>query len=133
MTTLSVTPESGESNAYGKTVSQLQTGVTVSPGKISGTLHYVKEYKQFNPTVSAEQEGNYLALKIEFDDDTTVKFDLVGGDKGEVTMPKGDHLMVCRIKDKNTQSIRITAEKAGSRRNVKTYSLNGLTLETGDP
>ena len=41
--------------------------------------------------------------------------------------------MVCRIKDKNAQSIRITAEKAGSRSNVKTYSLNGLTLETGDP
>ena len=106
--------------------------MTISGGVISGTLYYVKDYGKFSG-LPAEQQGNYLALHVEFDDDTTVRFTLVGGDHGEVTMPKGDHLMVCRIKDKTTQSIKITAEKDGCRQNVQTYSLTGLTLNSDEP
>ena len=124
---LSIAPDDGEGDAYGKSISELQTGIVVSDGAISGTLHYVENYTNFS-SASDEQEGNYLVVKVEADPDATVKFHLVGGSKGEITLTPDDRQVVCRIRDKNSQSIRITAEKSG-KRNVKNYSLTGLTLE----
>ena len=124
---LSIAPDDGEGDAYGKTISELQTGIVVSDGAISGTLHYVENYTNFS-SAGNEQEGNYLVVKVEADPDSTVKFHLVGGSKGEITLTPDDRQVVCRIRDKSSQSIRITAEKGG-KRNVKNYSLTGLTLE----
>ena len=124
---LSIAPDDGEGDAYGKSISELQTGIVVSDGAISGTLHYVENYTNFSSAID-EQEGNYLVVKVEADPDATVKFHLVGGSKGEITLTPDDRQVVCRIRDKNSQSIRITAEKGG-KRNVKNYSLTGLTLE----
>ena len=124
---LSIAPDDGEGDAYGKSISELQTGIVVSDGAISGTLHYVENYTNFSSAID-EQEGNYLVVTVEADPDATVKFHLVGGSKGEITLTPDDRQVVCRIRDKNSQSIRITAEKGG-KRNVKNYSLTGLTLE----
>ncbi len=124
---LSIAPDDGEGDAYGKSISELQTGIVVSDGAISGTLHYVENYTNFSSAID-EQEGNYLVVTVEADPDATVKFHLVGGSKGEITLTPDDRQVVCRIRDKNSQSIRITAEKSG-KRNVKNYSLTGLTLE----
>ena len=127
---LSIAPDDGEGDAYGKSISELQTGIVVSDGAISGTLHYVENYTNFSSAID-EQEGNYLVVKVEADPDATVKFHLVGGSKGEITLTPDDRQVVCRIRDKTSQSIRITAEKSG-KRNVKNYALTGLTLETKD-
>lgn len=48
-------------------------------------------------------------------------------------MPKNDHLLVTRVTNKDTQSIKLVAEKAGCQTNTKTYSLTGLTLEQDNP
>lgn len=104
----------------------------IASDKISGTLHYVKGYTEFSG-VPAEQEGNYLALKVEYDEDTTVKTTLIGGTTKDKTLPKGDHLLVTRVTNKDTQSIKLVAEKAGSETTTTTYSLTGLTLESDSP
>lgn len=131
MTALSVQPEDGEGNAYGKSVSELQSGIIVSDDAITGTLHYVEQYTGFNPSDPGEQEGNYLVLKIAADADADVSFELVGGSKGEITLPPDDRQVVCLIRDNSSQSIRVTADKGG-KRNEQNYSLLGLTLEEKD-
>ena len=131
MIALSVAPEDGEGTCYDKPVSELQTGIVVDEDSISGTVHYVEDYVGFNPANPDEQEGNFLAVKVEADPEAAVKFDLIGGKKGEITLPPEDRQVVCRLTDKDKQSIRVTAEKKGGH-NTKKYSLTGLTLETKD-
>ena len=117
-----------EENAYGKTVSDLQTGVSVSDSDITGTLHYVTGYTGFNGTEPSEQEGNYLALKFTpktWDGILTVE--LVGGTKGPVTLSEGDAFCVFRIAN-NTQSIKVEFTD-GDNDYSKTYALTDLTLE----
>ena len=127
MIALSLKPEDGEGEAYGKPISELQSGIEVSEDAISGTLHYVEDYTKFS-SIDGEQEGNYLAVKVEADPDATVKFHLVGGKKGEFELSPDDRQVVCLISDKNKQSIKITALK-GEKHNTKNYSLTGLTLD----
>ena len=118
-------------NLYGKTAKELQSDIVIGESEITGTLHHVTEYTDFNPSNVTEQSGNYLALDIKADEGATVKFELVGGDKGPITLSPDDMQVVSRIKDKS-QSIKITASKDDQEK-VTTYSLSGLTLESGSP
>ena len=114
-------------NLYGKTAAELQSDIVIGESEITGTLHHVTDYTDFNPSNVTEQSGNYLALNIKADEDSTVKFELVGGTKGPITLSPDDMQVVSRIKDKN-QSIKITASK-DEQEKVTTYSLSNLTLE----
>ena len=59
-----VEPIEAQTQLYGKSVSELQSDITINKdGTISGTLNYIKDYKQFSD-VEEEQSGNYLALKF---------------------------------------------------------------------
>ena len=120
-------PESSEANLFGKTVSELQTGIVVGGSEITGTLHYVTGYTGFHGSEPTQQEGNYLALKIEATSGATTTVEVVGGDKGPVTLDS-DMNIVLRIKDKSSQSVRVIAKK-GTTTITNTYGLTGLTLE----
>ena len=84
-------------------------------------------YTGFSSNVS-EQEGNYLALKVDSDSqDAVVTVELVGGTKGPVTLDE-DRNIVLLIKNKDTQSIKVTITH--DKESIeKTYGLSGLTLE----
>lgn len=112
----------------GKTVGDLQSGISVANGAISGISKYVSDYTGFSSIVS-EQSGNYLALKCDVTNaaDATIKAELVGGTKGEVTLDD-DKIIVFRVTS-NSQSVKVTASKEGYEDVVKTYTLDGLTLE----
>lgn len=74
-----------------------------------------------------EQSGHYLALKY----DTTpaadkVVVELIGGTKGPVTLDS-DRIHVLLIKNKDTQSIKVTATK-GDETTTETYTLTKLVL-----
>ena len=74
-----------------------------------------------------EQSGHYLALKY----DTTpaadkVVVELIGGTKGPVTLDS-DRTHVLLIKNKDTQSIKVTATK-GELSTTETYTLTKLVL-----
>ena len=125
---LSVKPEDGEAVLFGKTVNELQSDVVVSDDEVTGTLKYVDGYVDFSSNVS-EQSGNYLALKIEAEPaEAETVVELIGGTKGPV-MLDDDMNIVLLIKNKDTQSIKVTTTHNGESV-IKTYGLSGLTLET---
>lgn len=108
----------------GKAVSALQEDVIVNDKFIKGTLHYVTGYTGFSE-VTAEQSGNYLALKFEASTGATTKVQLSG--QSEVTLDS-DMNCVLRVTSKD-QKLKVTTT-LGDDTVVKTFSLAGLVLET---
>lgn len=128
MTALAVSPEDDEGTALGVTVSELQTGVTITGEKISGTLHHKDNFEAFSKT---DNSGYFLALKVEYPEDAEVKFTLIGGSTKDKKFPKGDHQLVVKIKDAASQKLKIDITKGGETGSV-TYDLSGLQLDGGD-
>ena len=112
---------------FNKTVSDLQSNVVVKSNAITGTLKYLDDYTGFS-SIPAEQEGNYLALHADDVNADDVVVELVGGTKGPVTLDS-DRVIVLRIANKNTQSVKVTSYKNGVVKDTKTFSLAGLVLE----
>lgn len=124
---LSVKPEDGEAVLFGKAVNELQSDMVVAD-EVTGTLKYVNGYVDFSSNTS-EQSGNYLALKIEAEPaEAETVVELVGGTKGPVALDD-DMNIVLLIKNKDTQSIKVTTTHNGESI-TKIYGLSGLTLET---
>lgn len=67
-------------------------------------------------------------MKVDSDSqDAVVTVELVGRTKGPVTLDE-DRNIVLLIKNKDTQSIKVTVNNEGNS-STKTYKLTGLTLE----
>ena len=111
---------------FGKTVNTLQSDVVIDGNDISGTLHYVEDYTEFS-SLPEQQSGNYLALKVDAPEDSTITVEVVGGTKGPVTLDD-DKNIVLLIADEDRQSVKVTVEK-GSETETRMYSLKNLTLE----
>lgn len=123
--------EAQTANVLGKLVSELQSSdVMVGDSAITGTLHYVTGYTGFHGSDPLEQEGNFLALKIDAitAEGVTTTVELVGGTKGPVTLDS-DMNIVLHIQNKDTESVKVTVSKGGESE-TKTYGLSGLTLES---
>lgn len=114
---------------FGKTVSDLQTGIVVGNDAITGTLKYVSDYSSaFGP---GEDSGNYLCLHCASEtEDAVITVEVVNGTNGPVTLDP-DGLIVLRIANKNTQSIRVIATADG-KANTHIYRLSGLTCKGED-
>lgn len=112
----------------GKSVSDLQSGISVGDNAITGTLKYVTGYTGFSGD-TAEQKGNYIALHASSSGADSITLELIGGvsGRGEVTLD-GDGLMIIRISNIN-QQVKIRAYKNGIVANSRQYSLAGLTLQ----
>ena len=109
----------------GKVVTDIQTGVVVGNGAITGTLKYVGDYSSAFGT--DEDSGNYLALHCEAEDGAVIVVSVMNSETEPVTLDE-DGLCVLRITDKDAQTIRVSATK-GTDSVTKEYSLTGLTLE----
>lgn len=112
---------------FGKSVKDLQTNVVIGDDKITGTLKYVTGYTDFS-SVSSDQSGNYLALKVDTDEDAVVTVEVVNGTKGPVTLDE-DRNIVLLIKNKDTQDVKVVVSKDGQSV-TKVYDLSGMTLES---
>ena len=112
---------------FGKTVSDLQENVSFESNKVKGTLKYLDDYTGFS-SKPEEQSGNYLAVHADDPDADSITVELVGGYKGPVTLDS-DRVIVLRIADKNTQSVKVTSYKNSAVKEVCQYSLAGLTVE----
>lgn len=110
----------------GKSVTELQSSVTVSGDTISGTLAYIDDYTGFSgdPT---EQAGHYLAVKCTADEGDTIVLELIGGLHGPVTLDE-DGICIIRITNKDTQMLKYTATGADGSTETKVWKLTGLTL-----
>lgn len=111
----------------GKSASDLQTGIKVSGGKITGTLKYVTGYTGFSGDPE-EQEGHFLALHYYIPDLTgyALTVEEMGGTGSPVTLD-ADGLHILRIVNK-AHKIKVTASKQGEGTFERVYDLSGLTL-----
>lgn len=121
-------------------MSALQSGITITnsgvSGKyttINGTLKYVTGYTGFSGD-SSEQSGNYIALRVDTDDeDDEITVELLGGTVGHPVTLDSDRNIVIRIANEKTQKIKIVVNHTNDDDSVSTetttLSLLGLTLE----
>ena len=121
---LGVEPEAPTETIKGKAVSTLQEDVIVNDKFIKGTLKYVTGYTGFSD-VTAEQSGNYLALKFETSTGATTTVQLTG--QAAVTLDS-DQNCVLRVTSKD-QKLKVTTT-LNDDVVTKTFSLAGLVLET---
>lgn len=114
----------------GEYVSDLQSGIAIGDGLITGTLNYVTGYTGFSGD-PVEQEGNYLAMRVDTDDPTDViTVELVGGRTGRPVTLDSDRNIVIRITDPVHQKIRVVVANAGGTDSKTfTYKLYKLNLE----
>lgn len=124
MSGLRVTAYTGNEDLFGKSVTDLQTGITFnSDNTVSGTLKYVTDYTGFSGTVS-EQSGNYLVFKAEVPnvDGVTITAKI-----NNTSTLDDDGIAVFLITDK-TKKLVVTASKDGEGSVSKEFDLSGLTL-----
>lgn len=119
--------QAGE-DLLGKSVTDLQSDITVGTTGLSGSLKYVIGYTGFSGD-EALQSGHYLALHFDTGEETvdSIEVQLINGDYGPTTLDE-DRITVFRIKDKNAQAVQVIAYKDG-RAVSRVYDLSGLTLE----
>ena len=125
---------------FEKDVSELQSGVVIkntgfsgANSTVFGTLNYVTGYTAFSPGNPVQQEGHYLAMRVDTDDeDDVITVELLGGTDGHPWELDSDRNVVFRITNKDTQRIRVvvthTNEDESESVETKTYSLKGLNL-----
>lgn len=123
-----VEAESGGTSIFGTSVSDIQTGVTVGEGAITGTLKYVST----GALATDWGAGNFIALKFSNIDDraTSVKVGLDPSQSSGLVELMGDPDMngVFKITNKDTQKFKVVVTD-GLNVAVKTYDLSGLTVE----
>ena len=107
---------------FGKTVSDLQSDVTIGDSAITGTLKYVADYSStFGGELSS---GNYIAIHAEVPgvDGVTITVKVTN----PVTLDEHG-IAVLRIADKSTQTITVVASKEGCESVTKIFTLTNLT------
>lgn len=128
MTCPTVEAESGGTSIFGTSVSDIQTGVTVGDGTITGTLKYVST----GALATDWGAGNFIALKFSNIDNraTSVKVGLDPSQSSGLVELMGDPDMngVFKITNKDTQVFKVVVTD-GLNVAVKTYDLSGLTVE----
>ena len=136
LTDLTVGPETDAFGVLydGKTAGDLQSGVAVANGEITGTLKFIEGGLDPSGTGPLAGDGYFLALKWTGGDmatkDTSLK---VGLEPSEGTgmiecLSDTDHNGVFKITDKNVQKVKFI-QSDGTHRNIQYFGLSGLTLE----
>lgn len=112
---------------FGTLVSDMQTGVEVSNGSITGTLKYLSE----GALPEYWGAGNFLALKFTNNDEsiTSIRVGLSPSASGmDPVELDADMNGAFQITDKDTQKLVVISESADYTRTDE-YDLSGLTLE----
>lgn len=114
---------------FGKTASDLQSNITVNKKSITGTLKYIADYSSAGYG-TGEDSGNYLVIHCEVPDveGVTYTVEVVGGVHGPQTLDE-DGICICRIANKNSQTIKVVASKTGYESVTRTFTLTGLTCQ----
>lgn len=110
---------------FGKYIADLQSDVVVGDDAITGTLNWISDYTGFSGDVSL-QSGNYIGIHCSVPDVDDVTITVT------VTNPSvldADGIVVCRIADKDSQTITVVASKDGCESVTKTFALTGLVCE----
>lgn len=120
---------SGAGALLGKSVTDLQSGITIGKGSITGTLKYVTGYTGFSGDVS-EQSGHYLATHtVGGEDAATITAELIGGALGHPVTLDADGILISRLTRPDHSLIFRAYDSDGALLNTVTYDLSGLVLE----
>ena len=117
----------------GKKASDLQSDVTVSDGKIAGTLKYIEGGLDPSGTGPLAGSGNFLALKWTGGDMASKDTELwVGLEPSQGSgmvecLSDTDHNGVFKITDKVNQRVKFI-QKDATHTNIQYFDLSGLTL-----
>lgn len=128
--TPTVAPEDGSVTLFDELVSNMQTGVVVGNGKITGTLHFIEGGLAESGPLAGD--GNFLALKFISDDwnkYTSVKVGLdpsIGTGLVEI-LTDPDKNGVFKVTSKS-QKFKVVAQNSEETKTA-VYNLSGLTLE----
>lgn len=120
----------------GKRASDLQSDVTVSGDKITGTLKFIEGGLDPSGTGPLAGSGNFLALKWSGGDMAAKDSELwVGLEPSEGSglvecLSDTDHNGVFKITDKNAQKVKFIQKDNAGHQNVQYFDLSGLTLLT---
>ena len=123
--TLGVAPMNKEETVLGKSVKELQSGVTVFQDEIAGRLNYVTGYTGFDDEDTDNQEGNFLALKFATPTGSTTTVEILGSENDPVTLDS-TKVWVGKI-DNNSQKIQVVVSKSGETL-TKVFTMHGLML-----
>lgn len=128
----------------GKYVSDLQddieitnTGFSGENSVVNGTLHYVTGYTDFSPGTPELQEGNYLVLRVDTEDEADeITVELTGGIVDHPVTLDSDRNIVLRITNPKTQLVKVVVNHINEDLSVSTskttLSLKGLVCEEED-
>ena len=120
--------ESGGTTLWGHTVSDLQSGITVSDdNKITGTLKYCD-----SGTLARDWgAGYFMVLKFTKNDNTVtdIKVGLDPSVSSGLVSLDSDMNGVFKVTDKSTQDF-LVVQTDGTSRGVQAYDLSGLTLQS---
>lgn len=127
LTSATVTPADSGTDYWGTTAGQMQSGITVANGAITGTLNNLTS----GQLVTDWGEGHFIALKFDnFSSGLTYSNVKVGlhnsAGSGLVTLDS-DKDAVLKITDKDNQKLMIVQEKDGAKK-TQYFDLSGLTL-----
>lgn len=120
-------PEAGETDFWGTTAAQMQSGVSVSGNKITGTLTKLTS----GQLVTDWGEGYFLALKF-----SNIDADATSVKVGTLpSVPSGlaeiindpDKNGVFKITDKDVQKFKVVQSNANGK-TTQLFDLSGLTL-----
>ena len=129
MTPLSVSVDvdiEATEDLYGKTVEDLQEYVVFGDLGVTGTLKYISDYSE--AFESGENSGYYMAFHISTPGVEGATITVSSSDEGTVLYDETTGIAICRITDKDTQTLLITAEKDGESEST-VVDLSGLELE----
>lgn len=116
---------SADTDLLGKSVTDLQSSISIRNSAITGTSLYVDDYTSGGFDMS--KSHNFLALHIEAQEGATIQVELIGGDsEGHPVTLDPDGLIVLQIRNKS-QKVKVTATK-NTDVETKTFDLTGLTL-----
>ena len=132
MSDLTVNAETDEAGVLygGKKASDLQTGVTVTGDKITGTLKFIEG--GLAETGPLAGDGYFLALKWSDIDQSATSLKVgLNPSRGSglvECLSDPDHNGVFKIADPSTQKFE-TLLSDGTHRNIQYFDLSGLTLQ----
>lgn len=127
MTGVTVAAENGNTELFGRKVSTMQTGITVTGNAITGTLKYISS----GAIAQDWGAGNFLCLKFPDADieNLTVKVGLNPSQGSGLVALDADKNGVFKVTDKNTQKF-VVLQQDGVKTKLQEFDLSGLTIET---
>ena len=123
--TISGNFEAETSQLFGKSLSDIQTDVTITDGRITGTSKYISDWSAYSPGDTYFQNGHFLALYVNVANATGVTYTAKLTKEAELD---SDQIVVFFLEDRAGIPIVIKASKSGFETAVRTLDWSGLTL-----